>query len=566
MREPTHKPPRSEGRKFTRRRQILHAIAALGLGGAVFQRAVAAQIEQGGAVSAAMIQQASWIAGLEFSQAEAEQAAASLQSSLRKFLAMRAADIGYDVPPALVFQPDVSDAKSDNSTGQDAAFVPPRVERPHHNDDTAFFSVAQMAALLRSRQVSSLELTQLSLDRLRRFDPQLHCVVSLTEELALKQARRADEEIAAGKVRGPLHGVPWGAKDLISYPGYKTTWGATPFQEQTLATKAAVAERLEQAGAVLVAKLSLGALAQGDRWFGGMTRNPWNLEEGSSGSSAGSAAAVSAGLVGFAIGSETLGSIISPCRRCGVSGLRPTFGRVSRYGCMTLAWSMDKLGPIARTLEDCALVFAAIHGRDHRYAAAVDRPFVWPPKRKLTEMRVGYFENNIPRSEREDLRILQDLGVRLKAISLPDNLPINALTIILNAEAAAAFDELTRAGVTEGLNSWPRAFRQGHLTPAVEYLRANRIRTLLCRQMAELFQDVDLYVGGNDLVLTNMTGHPCAVLPAGFRERDGVETPYAITFTGKLYGESDLLAVASAYQRATGVHLKRPPLKAGAGG
>jgi Asp-tRNA(Asn)/Glu-tRNA(Gln) amidotransferase A subunit family amidase len=344
----------------------------------------------------------------------------------------------------------------------------------------------------------------------------LHCVVSLTEELALKQAEQADREIAAGRYRVPLHGIPWGAKDLIAYPGYKTTWGAAPFKEQTLDFKATVARRLDEAGAVLMAKLTLGALAMGDRWFGGMTRNPWDPKQGSSGSSAGSASATVAGLVGFALGSETLGSIVSPC----------------------------------------------IHGFDGLDASAVERPFSWPCSRDLRTLKVGYIEGNTPADKREDLRVLRDLGVKLVPIKLPSKYPLNALRLILGTEAAVAFDELTRAGVTEGLNSWPQQFRQGQFVPAVEYLRANRIRTLLMQEMEESMAGVDLYVGGNDLLLTNLTGHPTAVLPNGFRKRnDGSELPDSIKFTGRLYGETELLAVAHAYQQATGHHLRRPKIQ-----
>jgi len=325
--------------------------------------------------------------------------------------------------------------------------------------------------------------------------------------------------------------------------------------------KATVAERLDQAGAVLVAKLSLGALAMGDQWFGGMTRNPWNTEQGSSGSSAGSASAVAAGLVGFALGSETLGSIVSPCRRCGTSGLRPTFGRVSRYGCMTLAWSMDKVGPICRSLEDCVIVFGAIHGHDGRDGTAVNQPFQWPLPGELSALRVGYIEeSNVAAEDRADLRVLRELGVQLVPIRLPDTLPVWAMTIVLNTEAATVFDELTRNNVTEGLNTWPNSFRQGAFVSAVEYLRANRLRTMLMREMETLMSGIDCYVGGDDLALTNLTGHPTAVMPNGFDQKGEIRTPNAITFTGEQFGETKLLAVAHAYQRATGFHREHPAL------
>ncbi len=292
-----------------------------------------------------------------------------------------------------------------------------------------------------------------------------------------------------------------------------------------------------------------------------MTRNPWNPEEGSSGSSAGSTSAVVAGLVGFALGSETLGSIVSPCRRCGASGLRPTYGRVSRYGCMTLAWSMDKVGPICRSLEDCALVFGAIHGHDGRDGTAVNQPFQWPMPGDLSALRVGYLEDsNTATEDRSDLRALQELGVQLVPIRLPDTLPAWAMTIVLNTEAATVFDELNRNNITEGLNTWPNSFRQGAFVSAVEYLRANRLRTMLMKQMQTLMSGIDCYVGGDDLAITNLTGHPTAVLPNGFDQKGDVRTPNAITFTGQLFGETKLLAVASTYQQATGFHREHPTL------
>jgi Asp-tRNA(Asn)/Glu-tRNA(Gln) amidotransferase A subunit family amidase len=547
-----------------RRRAVLKALTALGVGTATFRRALAAQAEADGKVTPEMIQKAEWIAGLELTDKERESTARSLQERLRSFEALRKVEVGYDVPPALTFFP--SPPKPSSEPVQRNRAVPTEWNPPKKSDGDealAFLPVTELSALLRARQVTSTELTKLYLARLKRFDPLLKCVVTLTEELALKQAAKADAEIAAGIYRGPLHGIPWGAKDLIAYPGFPTTWGATPFKEQVINVKATVAARLEEAGAVLLGKMTLGALAQGDRWFGGMTRSPWDPRRGSSGSSAGSASAAAAGLIGFGIGSETLGSIVSPCRACGASGLRPTFGRVSRHGCMTLSWSMDKLGPIARSVEDCALIFDAIHGSDGLDLAAVDHPFAWPPRVELLGLKVGYFEaDDRPASGREDLKPLRELGVTLVPIELPKGLPVQAVTLMLGTEAAAAFDEVTRKHITEGLNSWPDSFRTGQFVPAVEYLRAARVRTLLMRKMAELMQTVDVYVGSaQDLALTNLTGHPTAVLPFGFRERDGRSVPGSVTFTGRLFDETTLLAVAHAFQQATGDHLKRPPLE-----
>jgi Asp-tRNA(Asn)/Glu-tRNA(Gln) amidotransferase A subunit family amidase len=541
------------------RRHLFKTLAALGVGTTVFQRAVVAQAPKDGAVTAEMIQQAEWISGIKLSDDDRKALVGRLNNSQRQYARLRQVSLPNDVPPAFAFIPTAEPAPPEprGVAGSWASAVP---TKPASSDDLAFLPLTALAGLVRKREVSSVELTKLYLERLKKYDPALKCVVTLTEDVALKQAEAADKEIAAGRYRGPLHGIPWGAKDLIAYPGYKTTWGAAPYKDQTLDTKATVARKLEDAGAVLVAKLTLGALAQGDQWFGGMTRNPWNVKQGSSGSSAGSASSVVAGLVGFAIGSETLGSIVSPCSRCGASGLRPTFGRVARTGCMTLSWTMDKLGPIARSIEDCALVFAAIHGPDGLDAAAVDRPFRWPLNRDLRSLRVGYVEGKKAVADRKELQVLKDLGVKLVPIQMPDKYPTDSLSCILTAEAATAFDDLTRKGVTEGIGQWVGSFRSGQFIPAVEYLRAQRVRTLLMREMQSVFEKVDLYVGGNDLVITNHTGHPTAVLPNGFGKAGDVEVPTAITFTGRLYGESELLAVAHAYQQATGHHLKRPPM------
>jgi len=543
------------------RRSVMGILTGIGVGTAVWQRALAAQVEDSGTITAEMIQQAEWIAGLELSEEHREETAKSIRRALDRFDALRSVDVGYDVPPAVMF----STAPWRRSTepvhrnqAKPLECAAPR--RPDDDETLAFLPVTELSALLRSGQVTSRELTELYLGRLKRYNPLLNCVVTYTEELAFEQACRADQELAAGRYRGPLHGIPWGAKDLIAWPGYPTTWGAPHFREQMLEDKATVARRLEEAGAVLVAKLSLGALAMGDKWFNGRTNNPWDPRQGSSGSSAGSASAVSAGLVGFALGSETLGSIVSPCRRCGSTGLRPTFGRVSRHGCMALSWSMDKIGPITRNIEDCALVLDAIHGSDGHDHTVVDQPFHWPPRRPLSALRVGFTETNEPEDERDELKLLRELGVQLVPIELPNSLPASAVSLMLGTEAATVFDELTRKGITHGLNSWPSTFRRGQFVPAVEYLRASRVRTLLMREMDEVMREVDLYVGGRDLVITNLTGHPTAVFPAGFVDRDGRSVPFSVTMTGQLFGESDLLAVALAFQQARGMHLKRPPL------
>ena len=542
------------------RRSLLKVLAGLGVGTPAFQRALALQAEQGHQVTADTVKEAEWVAGISLTDEQRSAAERSLQRLQQKCEAIRAVDLTYDVPPALHFNPrPTHDAyrsapKHRNATPVDAFLA----TRPKADDDLAFLPLTELSSLVKNRKVSSVELTKLSLARLQRFDPLLHCVVTLTDELAMKQAERADREIGEGNYRGPLHGIPWGAKDLISYPGYPTTWGATPYREQVFDHTATVAERLENAGAVLVAKLSLGALAMGDRWFGGVTRNPWKPQQGSSGSSAGSAAAVSAGLVPFALGSETLGSIVSPCRRCSVTGLRPTFGRVSRHGCMPLSWSMDKIGPIARSVEACALVLDAIHGADRLDPTAVTYPFRWPAEDSLARLRVGVFEKD---AEGPVAETLKSLGVELKTVTLPDGIPIRPLTTILDVEAAASFDQLTRQGITEGLNSWPGIFHQGHFTSAVDYVRANRIRTLWIAKMEKLFQEVDVYVDGNDLHITNMTGHPSVVIPHAGKEEEDAQ-PSNLIFTGNLYGESQLLALCHAFQLASQTHLRRPPIEA----
>jgi Asp-tRNA(Asn)/Glu-tRNA(Gln) amidotransferase A subunit family amidase len=543
------------------RRDLLHALAATGIGTAVFQRALAADAVKAPAVTPELIAGAEWVAGLELSEAERKAIAGTLTGWQKRYDRLRAIKIDNSVPFPLLFQP-APGLAPEGKGGTVEVTDKTTPKKPESDEDLAFLPLTKLSALVRTRTVSSVELTKLYLRRLQDYDPLLHCVVTLTEKTALAQAEQADKEIAAGRYRGPLHGIPWGAKDLIAYPGYPTTWGAEPYRDQTLDTKATVAKRLEEAGAVLTAKLSLGTLAYGDRWFGGRTRNPWNPENGSSGSSAGSASATAAGLVGFTLGSETWGSIVSPCRVCATTGLRPTFGRVSRAGCMTLSWSMDKVGPIARSVEDCALIFAAIHGRDGIDGAAVDRPFSWPGRRELKTIRVGYFKGSTGEKE---LLVLKELGVKLVPIMLPDKYPVDELATILYVEAAAVFDDLTRQGVKKGIENWSDSFLAGEFVPAVEYIRANRVRALLMKEMEEVFAKVDLYiegasVAGRNSLLTNLTGHPQVVLPAFATEGKG-ERPTSTTFTGKLFGESELLAVAHAFQGATGAHLKRPALK-----
>jgi Asp-tRNA(Asn)/Glu-tRNA(Gln) amidotransferase A subunit family amidase len=571
------------------RRQVLHRASAVGVASAVFGRTLAALAADAGAVTPEMIHQAEWISGLDLTDDERKLMETGVNGMVEDFAKLRRVKLENAVAPATRFATIAAD--DEHQARRDTKAVvktSARTSRPPTDEALAFAPLTDLASLLRHRKLSSVELTRLYLDRLRRYNPLLECVITLTEELALQQARRADREIVAGRWRGPLHGIPWGAKDLLAVPGYRTTWGAKPYEDQTSTDKATVVRLLEQVGAVLTAKLTLGALAMGDVWFGGKTRNPWKPTQGSSGSSAGPAAAVAAGLTAFAIGSETLGSIVSPCTRCGATGLRPTFGRVSRHGAMALAWTMDKLGPIARSAEDCALVFAAILGADGLDPTAVDRPFHWPLKTDPRSLRVGFVEaafeeDRTARAEtdedkerarewqeldRRTLTVLREIGFKLTPIALPSDYPVESLRFLLQAEAATAFDELTRSGRDELLkrqdaNAWPNTFRRAQLIPAVEYIRANRIRTLLMREMERTMADFDVYVcpsyGGANLLLTNLTGHPAVVAPNGFSSSDG--TPTSITFTGQLFGEAALLAVAHAYQQATDFHTRRPPLE-----
>ena len=560
------------------RRTFLAYFSSIGLSTTLLPGVLWSRIqdEDDPVISKEMLQDAESVAGLDFTDEERDLMLEGLNDNLENYEQLRTIEIPNRVPPALYFKP-VPPGVEVEVPKQQSRRSSVEIDRvPSDLEEVAFWPVTQLAALIESRRVSSVQLTNMYLQRLKTYGPKLECVITLTEDLALEQARRADEEIAAGLYRGPLHGIPWGAKDLLSVKGYKTTWGAMPFKEQMIDDTATVVRKLEEAGAVLVAKLTLGALAWGDVWYGGTTKNPWNYEQGSSGSSAGSAAATAAGLVGFAIGTETWGSIVSPATRCGNTGLRPTFGRVSRAGAMALSWSMDKIGSICRSVEDCALVFDAIYGPDGLDLSVVDAPFAWDANLDVTKLRVGYVKSAFEqeREEQEEwksydeatLEVLAGMGVSLVPIELPD-LPIGAMSFILSAEAAAAFDDLTRGGQDESMvrqiqNAWPNVFRQSRLIPAVEYIQANRFRTIVMEAMNDIMADIDVYVApsfiGSNLLLTNLTGHPCVVLPNGFRENG---TPTSISFMGRLFGEAETLALARAYQEATDFHLRRPALQ-----
>jgi Asp-tRNA(Asn)/Glu-tRNA(Gln) amidotransferase A subunit family amidase len=575
-------------------------------------------------ITAEMIDQAAALAGVgPFTPEQKQMMLDGLKDQRGSYEAIRELKLANSVPPAYVFHPLGANAKLPSQPISPYSPATPIPDAPAHIEDLAFATVGKLRWLLANRKVTSLALTKMYLDRLKRYDSKLHFVITLTEERALAQARKADEEIAAGKYRGPLHGIPWGAKDLLAVKGYPTTWGAGGFEQQSFDEDATVVQRLDEAGAVLVAKFSLGALAMGDKWFGGRTRNPWNPQQGSSGSSAGSASAVAAGCVAFAIGSETLGSISSPCTRCGVTGLRPTFGLVPRTGAMALSWTMDKLGPIARSAEDCALVLEAIAGPDGKDASVAPAEVHWGAGLDWQKLRVGYLksefdppeplklaeaqagESAAEKQKREErnaqmvdgrarriydrryelaaLDKLRAMGVKLIPLELP-KLPYDAMVPLLTAEAAAAFDDLTMTGrdrllTEQGVEDWPNAFRVARLYPAVEYIQANRARTLAVRQISALFEQVDVIVTPStdtQLTATNLTGHPALIVPNGLRGADappppavddgdhddigGPGTPVSLTFLAGHYQDARLAAFARAYQEATGFHKMHPKL------
>jgi len=442
--------------------------------------------------------------------------------------------------------------------------IPFGVKIPADKNELAFYSIAQLASLLKNKKMTSVELTKFFIDRLKKYGDTLHCVISLTEDIAMKEAAEADKEIAAGKYRGLLHGIPYGLKDLFAVKGTKTTWGAKPYKDQVIDDNSYVYTKLKNAGAVLVAKLSMGALAMDDYWFEGQTKNPWNMLEGSSGSSAGSAAATVAGLVPFAIGTETYGSIISPSTVCGATGLRPTFGSVSRSGAMTLSWSLDKAGPICRSAEDAAIVFNYLHGTDGKDAAAVNMPFNYKEKVDLSKLKIAYAKNYFGKkdtlgNENNVLEVLRKAGAKLIPVDFPDSGIYNfdMIGIVIGAESAAAFDQFTRTGVDDqmprqGKGEWPNYFRAARFIPAVEYINTNRHRYQLIQKVNEVIQKYDVIICptwvGNQAAITNLTGHPAISIPTGFNKE---HTPTSITLVGNLYDEATILEIAKVYQNAT---------------
>jgi Asp-tRNA(Asn)/Glu-tRNA(Gln) amidotransferase A subunit family amidase len=546
-------------------------------------------------VSPQTFAEAAKLAQVHMSGSERAMAAASWRTSMASMLERRTG------PRTVVLEPTVAPATRWNPVlpGEGSGPARDRFVRgtadpgslPSNDDDIAFATVTQLARWIETRKLTSTRLTNIYLDRLERFDPKLRCVITLTRNAALAQAKQADAEIAAGKYRGPLHGIPWGGKDLLDTAGIPTTYGAEPFRNRVPTTDAVVVARLRNAGAVLVAKLSLGALALNDIWFGGQTVNPWLPEEGASGSSAGPGAATAAGLVGFSIGSETGGSIVSPSMRCGVTGLRPTYGRVPRTGAMTLCWSLDKLGPMTRGVEDAMLVLQAIAGPDAGDLASVPSRIDFDASAGVRGLRIGYLPTwmkEAPATEvdRAALETVRKLGMIPVEVSLPD-WPYDSLQLVLFAEAAAAFEELTVSGQDKQLkaqvpDAWPNLFREARFLSAVDFVQADRFRRKVAAEMARVFSNVDLLLvpslRDEMLVISNFTGHPSLTLRAGFvnvaearsdwapdpahplpKFSPPRRVPHGVTLIGRLFDEGTVARAGMALERAFGVSAERPP-------
>lgn len=558
-----------------RRRSFLAHCGSLGLGVTLFPGALWAQSNEArDEITIELISNAAKLAGLDFSTTDCEKMLVGIRNNVAGFEALRAISIDQNVPPPLYFNPVVPGQVLDDEQRPLSLADRHAVERPDDLDDVAFWPVTELSQLIETRQVTSVELTEMYLARIRRYDPVLRCVITLTEERALEQAKRADEEIASGHYRGLLHGIPWGAKDLLATKGYRTTWGFEAYRDQVIDMDSTVIRRLDQAGAVLIAKLSAGEIARGDQWLGIQTKNPWKTDEGSGGSSAGPASATAAGLVGFSIGTDTTGSILGPSRTCGITGLRPTFGRVSRHGVMPVCWSLDKVGPMCRSVEDCAIVFDAIYGPDGLDLAVVDRPFNWDGKQSASDIRVGFLQSAFDRdvetdgmtahrNDRATLQTLRDAGFKLQPVELPEHADMDALQMLL-VDEAAAFDELVHNGKISLFRQdidepEDMLMRIARLHPAVEYLQINRRRMLLMQGMAEIFTKIDVLVapfsGSPVQSATSLTGHPSVAIINGF---DGDGMPTGLQFIGQLYGEANALALAKSVQDSTRFHLQHP--------
>lgn len=523
-------------------------------------------IKQVEPISRDLVNQAQKLIGLQLTDAEIDSLLPELDDQLQTYRQNRTQEINNEVLPALRFNPIPSGFKWPTNLSQ-PQFTPLLSNQPDQKE-FAFMTVHQLASLMKARKITSVQLTRYFIERLKRFDPSLKFVIQFTDEYALAQAAALDKEFNAGKYRGLLHGIPYGAKDLLAKKGYPTTWGSVPFKDQSFAYDAAVITQLEKAGGVLIAKMSVGELAWGDVWFGGMTRNPWDTTGGSSGSSAGSASAVSAGCLPFAIGTETLGSIVSPSTVCGTTGLRPSFDAVPGQGCMKLCPSMDKIGPITRSAEDAAIVFQYLKGELNSKGKAIPLPFPFQYNKNIKTLKIGYLKNDFAQgypfhqNDSLALEVFRQQGFELIPVELPKS---PDLSIILSAEAGASFDELTRSGkddlmVRQIKNAWPNVFRASRFIPAVEYIQANRLRSMLMEDMQKLMNTVDVYLApswnGKNLNITNYTGHPCVVVPNGFRNNK----PTSISFIGKLYREDEVLAVAKYYQDHTSWHTQHPML------
>lgn len=515
-------------------------------------------------------------ADLSFTQQEIDSMFDGVKENVFEIRKMHKYPLNNSTPMSMWQSPVVAGMQFDMKQQPINWEIPANVSLPANRNELAFYSVMQLASLIKNKKISSVELTKFFIERIRKYGDTLQCVISVTEDIAMQQAKEADVLIAKGKYKGPLHGIPYGLKDLFAVKGTKTTWGAAPYKDQIIDEDATVYNKLRDAGAVLVAKFTLGALAMGDRWYGGRTNNPWNLRFGSSGSSAGSASATVAGLVPFAIGTETWGSIISPSSTCGATGFRPTFGRVSRAGGMTLSWSLDKVGPITRSAEDAALVFSFIHGADNKDLSAVSMPFNYQPKGDVKKLKVGYAKNYFDRitdTSRNEWKVLdayRKMGVELVPVVFPDSgvYNFNVMDIVISAECAAAFDDFTRTGLDDQMTwqnkfDWPNSFRVSRLIPAVEYINANRHRYLLMQQVNAALKDIDVLIcptrgSGSQSAITNLTGHPAICMPTGFDKR--FNTPTSVTLLGKLYGEAAMLTAAKALQQATSWDDVHPPM------
>jgi Asp-tRNA(Asn)/Glu-tRNA(Gln) amidotransferase A subunit family amidase len=514
-----------------------------------------------------------WWLDLDLTLAERDSMLSSLRENRELFTSMRRISIPNSLTYPFAFHPAPPDIKIPQLQKEVTWTLPPTVLIPADKNELAYYSIPQLASLIKNKKISSVELTKFFIARLKKFNDTLQCVISFTEELALEQAKQADDELLRGVYRGPLHGIPYGIKDLFAVKGTTTTWGSRPYKDQVIDEDAFVYTQLKKAGAVLCAKMTLGALANNDVWFGGKTKNPWNLTQGSSGSSAGSAASVAAGLLPFAIGTETWGSIVSPSNRCGVTGLRPTFGSVSRSGGMVLSWSLDKAGPICRSAEDAAIVFYYIKGTDGKDPSAVNRAFNYTGTVDWKKLRVAFAENyfkTLPATalQWQVIETLRNAGARVTGTQFPDSTiyPFNIMDPVISAESAAAFDELTRSNRDDLLerqdkNFWPNIFRTSRFIPAVEYINANRHRYTMMLELNRFLKNYDVVIvptfSGNQTAITNLTGHPAVCIPIGFSQNG---SPVSITFISNLYEEATLLAVAKAYQDRTNHHKKHPAL------